>query len=126
MAPPASLSLFSYPHPFTLSLLPHAPLRLPTRYLPEITPDDDNLSADVIEVNLNQPMADILSTLTQYPIRTRLSLTGTLVVARDIAHAKLKERLDAGDGLPQYVGRGVYISYSVCSCGVKYVKYTEK
>jgi fumarate hydratase class I len=48
-------------------------------------------------------MADILSTLTQYPIRTRLSLTGTLVVARDIAHAKLKERLDAGDGLPQYV-----------------------
>ena len=124
----------SYPHPFTLSLLPHAPPypipppypRLPTRYLPEITPDDDNLSADVIEVNLNQPMADILSTLTQYPIRTRLSLTGTLVVARDIAHAKLKERLDAGDGLPQYVGRGVYISYSVCSCGVKYVKYTEK
>ncbi len=48
------------------------------------------------QVNLNRPMREILAQLSQYPIRTRLSLTGTLVVARDIAHAKLKERLDAG------------------------------
>ena len=56
-----------------------------------------------LQVSLNQPMKDILATLSKYPIRTRLSLTGTLVVARDIAHAKLKERLDAGQGLPSYV-----------------------
>lgn len=55
------------------------------------------------QVNLNQPMSKVLAQLSQHPIRTRLSLTGTLVVARDIAHAKLKERLDAGEGLPQYI-----------------------
>lgn len=57
---------------------------------------EDNLSDEVVPVNLNRPMAEILQQLSQYPIRTRLSLTGTLVVARDIAHAKLKERLDSG------------------------------
>ncbi|GFR89203.1 fumarate hydratase class I, partial [Elysia marginata] len=55
------------------------------------------------KVNLNQGMAEVLKQLNQYPIKTRLSLTGTLVVARDIAHAKLKEALDRGDGLPQYL-----------------------
>ena len=75
----------------------------PSKYLPEVTADAGGLSADVIEVDLNRPMPDILNILTQYPIRTRLSLTGTLIVARDIAHAKLKERLDAGEGLPQYL-----------------------
>lgn len=57
----------------------------------------------LMQVNLNQPMAKVLETLRAHPVRTRLSLTGTLVVARDIAHAKLKERLDAGHGLPQYL-----------------------
>jgi fumarate hydratase class I len=56
-----------------------------------------------VEVDLRRPMADILAQLTQYPIKTRLSLTGTLIVARDIAHAKLRDRLDAGEGLPQYI-----------------------
>ncbi|XP_030843054.1 uncharacterized protein LOC105447566 [Strongylocentrotus purpuratus] len=73
----------------------------PIKYLPEVQEGD--LSGEVIKVNLNQPMEDILATLTQHPIRTRISLTGTLVVARDIAHAKLQERLDAGEELPQYM-----------------------
>ncbi len=74
--------------------------RNPAQYLPEIT--DDHLGGDVVEIDLNQPMNDVLKTLSQHPVRTRLSLTGSLVVARDIAHAKLKDRLDAGEGLPQY------------------------
>ncbi|MCE1155896.1 MAG: fumarate hydratase [Bacteroidales bacterium] len=57
----------------------------------------------VVKIDLNQPMKEILATLTQYPVSTRLSLTGTIVVGRDIAHAKLKELLDAGQELPQYV-----------------------
>lgn len=57
----------------------------------------------VVKLNLNQPMKEILATLSQYPVSTRLSLTGTIVVGRDIAHAKLKELLDAGQELPQYV-----------------------
>ncbi|XP_071945962.1 fumarate hydratase class I, aerobic-like [Antedon mediterranea] len=73
----------------------------PSQYLPEVAEDD--LSETVVKVDLNQPMSSILSNLTQYPIRTRLSLTGTLVVARDIAHAKLQERIDSGEGLPQYI-----------------------
>jgi len=56
-----------------------------------------------LKVNLDRPMNEVLAELSSYPIRTRLSLTGTLVVARDIAHAKLKERLDRGEGLPEYV-----------------------
>jgi fumarate hydratase class I len=73
----------------------------PAKYLPDMTHDD--LEGDVIRIDLNRPMADIRATLSQYPIRTRLSLSGPLVVARDIAHAKIKERLDAGDGMPQYL-----------------------
>ena len=73
----------------------------PSHYLPETT--DDILGADVIAVDLNRPMADIRAQLTSYKVKTRLSLTGTMVVARDIAHAKLKERLDAGAGLPDYL-----------------------
>ncbi|CAF0754626.1 unnamed protein product [Brachionus calyciflorus] len=72
----------------------------PDKYLPEIQPEQ--LSGDVIKVDLNQSMNQVLSTLNNYPIKTRLSLSGTLIVARDIAHAKLKERLDRGEGLPQY------------------------
>ena len=56
----------------------------------------------MVDIDLTKPMADVLAELTKHPVKTRLSLTGTLIVARDIAHAKLKERLDAGEGLPQY------------------------
>jgi fumarate hydratase class I len=73
----------------------------PAKYLPEIA--TEQLGGEVIAIDLNKPMAEILSTLTQYPIKTRVALTGTIVVARDIAHAKLKERLDRGEGLPEYL-----------------------
>ncbi len=72
----------------------------PARFLPEVT--EQQLPGEVIAVDLSRPMDEIRATLSQYPIKTRLSLTGTLVVARDIAHAKLKERIDRGEGLPQY------------------------
>ncbi|XP_070562104.1 fumarate hydratase class I, aerobic-like [Ptychodera flava] len=75
--------------------------RNPAQYLPDVTPSE--LSGEVVKINLNQPMKDVLSLLTEYPIKTRLTLTGTLVVARDIAHAKLLERIENGDGLPQYI-----------------------
>lgn len=58
---------------------------------------------DVVRINLNQPMKDILKELSKYPVSTRLSLNGTIIVGRDIAHAKLKARLDAGEDLPQYI-----------------------
>ena len=73
----------------------------PHKYLPETT--DDTLGRDVVEVNLNRPMAEILAQLSSFPVKTRLSLTGTMVVARDIAHAKFQERLDAGQDLPDYL-----------------------
>ena len=73
----------------------------PARFLPET--EERELSAGVVPIDLDQPMDAIRNQLTQHPVKTRLSLTGTLVVARDIAHAKLKERLDAGDGLPEYL-----------------------
>jgi len=73
----------------------------PSQYLPEAT--DDILGGDVVPVNLNQPMQAIRRQLSAYPVKTRLALTGTVVVARDIAHAKLKERLDRGVGLPDYI-----------------------
>jgi fumarate hydratase, class I len=72
----------------------------PARFLPEI--EETNLGSDVVKVDLNQPMSEIRALLSRYPIKTRLSLSGPLIVARDIAHAKLKEALDAGKGLPQY------------------------
>ncbi|MDR1880330.1 MAG: fumarate hydratase [Tannerellaceae bacterium] len=58
---------------------------------------------EAVKINLNRPMADILKELDKYPVSARLSLSGTIVVGRDIAHAKLKERIDAGEGLPQYI-----------------------
>ncbi|MGI9608520.1 MAG: fumarate hydratase [Acidimicrobiales bacterium] len=73
----------------------------PAQYMPEVT--DDELSNDVVQIDLNQPMVQILAELTKYPVKTRLSLTGTLVVGRDIVHAKIKERLDAGEPMPQYL-----------------------
>ena len=72
----------------------------PAKYLPEVTESD--LNTEVVEVDLNRPMAEILATLSQYPIKTRLSLSGTIIVARDLAHRKLRELLEAGEGLPQY------------------------
>ena len=72
----------------------------PAKYLPEV--GAETLSNDVVSIDLTKSMGEITKTLSQHPIRTRLSLTGSLVVARDIAHAKLKERLDAGEDLPQY------------------------
>ena len=76
----------------------------PARYLPEVTDDgpDADLGGDVVEIDLNRPMDEIRAELSRHPVRTRLSLNGPLIVARDIAHAKLKERLDAGEGLPGY------------------------
>ena len=73
----------------------------PHKYLPETT--DEHLGGDAVAVDLNRPMAEIRAQLSQYPVKTRLALTGTMVVARDIAHAKLKERLDRGEGLPDYL-----------------------
>ncbi|GAA0680707.1 fumarate hydratase [Kitasatospora atroaurantiaca] len=73
----------------------------PAKYLPETL--DEDLDDEAVFIDLNRPMADIRNELSKYPVKTRLSLTGTLVVARDIAHAKIKERLDAGEGMPQYL-----------------------
>lgn len=73
----------------------------PGRFIPDKwrKPDED----EAITINLNQPMPQILAELSKHPVGTRLSLTGPIIVARDIAHAKLKERLDKGEGLPDYV-----------------------
>ncbi|MDQ2953838.1 MAG: fumarate hydratase [Pseudomonadota bacterium] len=72
----------------------------PAKYLPEI--DASKLGGEVVAVDLRRPMQDILAQLSQHPIKTRLSLTGPMIVARDIAHAKLRERLEKGQGLPDY------------------------
>ena len=72
----------------------------PARFLPDIKPE--SLSGDVVKIDLNRPMDEIRKALSQYPVKTRLSLSGPVIVARDIAHAKLKERLDQGLGLPDY------------------------
>eukprot|EP00992_Anisonema_acinus_P012286 TRINITY_DN8023_c0_g1_i1.p1 TRINITY_DN8023_c0_g1~~TRINITY_DN8023_c0_g1_i1.p1 ORF type:complete len:578 (-),score=202.31 TRINITY_DN8023_c0_g1_i1:72-1751(-) len=74
----------------------------PAQYLPEVS-ESALQGATVVKVDLNRPMDVIRAELSQYPIKTRLSLTGTLVVARDIAHAKLAERIERGEGLPQYI-----------------------
>ena len=73
----------------------------PAHHLPEVTHDD--LADDVVRVDLNRPMAEIRTELSRHPVKTRLSLSGPMVVARDIAHAKIKERLDAGEPMPQYL-----------------------
>ena len=73
----------------------------PAKYLPEVTPSE--LGDEVVEIDLNRPMSEILEQLGQHPVATRLSLTGPMVVARDIAHARLKERLEREGDLPQYL-----------------------
>ncbi len=75
----------------------------PAQYLPDPTDADADADAGVVRIDLNQPMNEIRAELSRYPIRTRLSLSGPLVVARDIAHAKIAERLDAGEPLPAYL-----------------------
>jgi fumarate hydratase class I len=81
--------------------------RDPARFLPEITAEElaeqSDGGSDVVRVDLNRPMAEIREQLTKLTVKTRLSLTGPLVVARDIAHAKIAERLDAGEPMPDYL-----------------------
>ncbi len=74
--------------------------RNPAKYLPDIDPE--KLGGPVVKIDLNRPMKEILAQLSKYPIKTRLSLTGPMIVARDLAHAKLRERLERGEGLPDY------------------------
>jgi fumarate hydratase, class I len=73
----------------------------PAKYLPEI--DEEKLSQGVVKIDLNRPMDEIRATLSKYPIRTRLSLSGPLIVARDIAHARIKQQLDEGRPIPEYL-----------------------
>jgi fumarate hydratase class I len=84
----------------------------PGQYLPDIShhdlvgpdaPKDAHQAGSVVKIDLNAPMSEILAELSKHPVKTRLSLTGPLVVARDIAHAKIRERLDAGEEMPQYL-----------------------
>lgn len=75
----------------------------PAKYMPALGVAEDIEGGEVVAIDLNRPMPEILAELTKYPVKTRLSLTGPLVVARDIAHAKIKERLDAGEPLPDYL-----------------------
>jgi fumarate hydratase class I len=71
----------------------------PAQYLPAV---EQSLGGEVVKIDLNKPMKEILATLSQYPIKTRVSMTGTMIVARDSAHAKLRERLEKGEPLPDY------------------------
>ncbi len=75
----------------------------PARFMPDIEVQHLAESGETVQIDLNRPMDEIRATLSTYPVKTRVMLTGPMVVARDIAHAKLKERLDAGQGLPQYM-----------------------
>ena len=72
----------------------------PAQYLPDV--DQEKLGGDVVRIDLSKPMSEIRAQLSRYPVKTRLSLTGPMIVARDLAHAKLRERLEAGQGLPDY------------------------
>ena len=72
----------------------------PAQYLPDV--DQEKLGGAVVKVDLNRPMKEILAQLSNYPPKTRLSLSGPMIVARDLAHAKLRERLESGQGLPDY------------------------
>jgi fumarate hydratase, class I len=72
----------------------------PSRFMPEI--DEAKLGGDVVQIDLSRPMSEILATLSQHPVKTRVSLNGTLIVARDLAHAKIRERLERGEGMPDY------------------------
>ncbi len=75
----------------------------PAQYMPDAGTAEDISGGEVVQIDLTRPMDEILAELSKYPVKTRLSLTGPLVVARDIAHAKIKERLDAGEEMPSYL-----------------------
>jgi fumarate hydratase class I len=77
--------------------------RDPARFLPDTTDEHLSDDAEVVRIDLNRPMSEVRAELSKLPVKTRLSLSGPLVVARDIAHAKIKERLDAGEPMPQYL-----------------------
>ncbi len=72
----------------------------PSQYMPDI--DESEFSGDVVTIDLTRPMADILAELSRHPVKTRLALNGTIIVARDLAHSKIRARLEAGEGMPQY------------------------
>ena len=72
----------------------------PGRFLTEFS---QQVTDNAVKIDLNQPMKEILATLTKYPVKTRFSLTGPIIVGRDIAHAKIKERIDRGEPMPQYM-----------------------
>ena len=74
--------------------------RNPARFMPDI--DTSHLGGDVVNIDLSKPMSEMLATLSKHPVKTRLSLTGTIIVARDLAHAKIRERLERGDAMPDY------------------------
>ncbi len=73
----------------------------PSKYMPPV--DEKKLSANVVNIDLNKPMAEILAELTRHPVKTQLSLSGTIIVARDLAHAKIRARLEAGEPMPDYM-----------------------
>ncbi|MBA5805614.1 fumarate hydratase [Rhizobium changzhiense] len=73
----------------------------PSKYMPEI--DEAKLSESTVRIDLNRPMPEVLAELSRHPVKTRLSLTGTIIVARDLAHAKIRERLEKGEGMPDYL-----------------------
>lgn len=73
----------------------------PARFMPDI--DEERLSGDVVRIDLHQPMSEILAQLSTHPVKTRLSLNGTIIVARDLAHSKIRERLEAGEPMPDYM-----------------------
>jgi len=75
----------------------------PAKYLPDITEKSLEKGGEIVKVDLNKPMEENLKYLSQFPVSTRLALTGTIIVARDIAHAKMQEMLDNGKGLPDYI-----------------------
>lgn len=72
----------------------------PAKYIPDI--DESTLGGEVVHIDLNKPMKEILATLSRYPVKTRLSLTGPVIVARDLAHAKIRERIENGEPMPEY------------------------
>lgn len=77
----------------------------PAKYFPEVKERSLNVEGDIVKIDLNRPMKEILQTMSQYPVKTRLSLTGTIIVARDIAHARLQAMIDEGKPLPEYFTR---------------------
>jgi len=75
----------------------------PAKYMPSVKESALQQGGEIVKVNLNNPMEDNLKLLSKYPVATRLALTGTIIVARDIAHAKMQEMIDSGEGLPDYI-----------------------